>query len=107
MAQMKEQNKTPGKELIKVEISNRSDAELKTLVIRMLQELTGYFNSIKKHPHRNEGYANWNNNLQGNHNRINEAKNQIDDLEDKETEKNKTTMQNNKKKSESKKMRIV
>ena len=48
MAQMKEQNKTPGKELIKVEISNRSDAELKTLVIRMLQELTGYFQSINK-----------------------------------------------------------
>ena len=25
-----------------------SDAQFKTLVIRMLQELTGYFNSIKK-----------------------------------------------------------
>ena len=28
--------------------SNLSDAEFKTLVIRMLEELTGYFNSIKK-----------------------------------------------------------
>ena len=31
-----------------MEISKISDAEFKTLVIRMLQELTGYFNSIKK-----------------------------------------------------------
>ena len=39
MAQMKEQNKTPEKELNKMEISNLSDAEFKTLVIRMLKEL--------------------------------------------------------------------
>ena len=45
---MKEQDKTPGKELNKMEISNLSHAELKTLVIRMLKELTGYFNSRKK-----------------------------------------------------------
>ena len=31
-----------------MEISNLSDAELKILVIRMIQELTGYFNGIKK-----------------------------------------------------------
>ena len=31
-----------------MEISNLPDAEFKTLVIRMLKELTGYFNSIKK-----------------------------------------------------------
>ena len=48
MAQMKEQIKAPEKELDKMEISNLSDAEFKTLVIRMLQELTRYFNSIKK-----------------------------------------------------------
>ena len=48
MTQMKEQNKTPEKELREMEINNLSDAEFKTLVIRMLQELTGYFNSIKK-----------------------------------------------------------
>ena len=29
-------------------ISNLSDAEFKTLVIRMLKEFTGYFNNIKK-----------------------------------------------------------
>ena len=48
MAQMKEQNRTPEKELTKTEISNLSDAEFKTLVIRMLKELTGYFNGIKR-----------------------------------------------------------
>ena len=45
---MKEQNKTPEKELNKMEISNLSDAEFKTLVIKMLKEITGYCNSIKK-----------------------------------------------------------
>ena len=48
MAQMKEQNKTPEKELNKTEITNLSDAEFKALVIRMLKELTEYGNSIKK-----------------------------------------------------------
>ena len=48
MAQMKEQNKTPEKELNKKEISYLSDAVFKTLVIRMLKELGGYLNSIKK-----------------------------------------------------------
>ena len=45
---MKEQNKTPEKELNTMEISNPSDAEFKTLVIGTLKELIGYFNSIKK-----------------------------------------------------------
>ena len=31
-----------------MEISNLSDAEFKTLVLRMLKELIGYLNSIKK-----------------------------------------------------------
>ena len=48
MAQMKEQNKTLEKELNKMEISNLSDAEFKTLVIRMFQELIEYFSSIEK-----------------------------------------------------------
>ena len=41
MAHVKEQIKTPEKELNTVEISNLSDAEFKTLVIRMLSELEG------------------------------------------------------------------
>ena len=48
MAQMKEQNKTPEKELNKMETSNLSEAEFKTLVIRMLKELSEEFISIKK-----------------------------------------------------------
>ena len=44
MGQMKEQNKTPEKELNKTEITNLTDAEFKTLVIRMLSELTEYNN---------------------------------------------------------------
>ena len=48
MAQMKERNKTPEKELNEMEISKLTDGQLKTLIIRMLQELIGYFNRIKK-----------------------------------------------------------
>ena len=40
MTQMKEQIKTPEKELSETEISNLSDAEFKTLVLRMLEELS-------------------------------------------------------------------
>ena len=47
MAQMKEHIKAPGKELKEMEISNLSDADFKTMVIGMLQELIGYFNGIK------------------------------------------------------------
>ena len=48
MAQMKEQIKTPEKELNKTEISNPSHAKFKTLVIRMLRELSEDLSSIKK-----------------------------------------------------------
>ena len=45
---MQEQIKTPENELNEMEISNLSDAEFKTLVIRMLKELGEHLNSIKK-----------------------------------------------------------
>ena len=48
MAQMKEQNKTPGKELSKEEIDNLSDAEFKTLVIRMLTEMVEMDSWVEK-----------------------------------------------------------
>ena len=48
MAQMKEKNKTPEKELNEMKISNLSDAEFKALVIRMLKELNVCGNKIKK-----------------------------------------------------------
>ena len=48
MTQMKEQNKTPEKELNKMEITKLSDAEFKIMVIRTPKELPEYRNSIKK-----------------------------------------------------------
>ena len=45
---MREQIKTPEKQLSDKEIANLSDAEFKTLVIRMLKELIEYGNSKKK-----------------------------------------------------------
>ena len=47
-AQMKEQNKTPEKELNKIETSNLLDEEFKTMIIRMLSEFNENFNNIKK-----------------------------------------------------------
>ena len=58
MAQMKEQIKTPEKELNKKEISNLSDTEFKTLFLRMLKELSEDVSITKKDPVRNEGYTN-------------------------------------------------
>ena len=53
MAQMKEQIKTPEKQLNKMEINNLPDAEFKSykdirMVIRMLKELSEDLNSLKK-----------------------------------------------------------
>ena len=48
MAQMKEEIKTPEKQLNEMEISNVSDAEFKTLVVMMLEELSKDLNSTKK-----------------------------------------------------------
>ena len=48
LAQVKEQIKTPEKELNKMEINDLSDAQFKTLFIRMLKELRQDHNSIKK-----------------------------------------------------------
>ena len=46
---MKEPFKAPGKiQQSDEEITNLSGAQFKTLIIRMLQELTGYFNHTKK-----------------------------------------------------------
>ena len=45
---MKEQIKTPAKELCNKDIAKLSDAEFKTLVIRMLTEMVGYGHKIKE-----------------------------------------------------------
>ena len=87
-AQMKEQNKTPQKELNKMEISNLSDAEFKTLVIRMLKDIIGYFNSIKQTKKTQAEMTLTLNkikkNLQGINSGMEEAENQINDLAHKE-----------------------
>ena len=48
MVQMKEQIKAPEKELSNTEIAKLSDAEFKTLVIRMLTEIMEYSHKIKE-----------------------------------------------------------
>ena len=48
MVQMKEQIKTPEKELSDKEIARLSNAEFKTLVIRMLTELVVYGGKIEE-----------------------------------------------------------
>ena len=97
MTQTKEQKKTPEKELNEMEISNLSDAEFKTLVIRMCKELTGYFKNIKHTQAEIKiSLSEINKNLQGIKSRVEEAKNQINDLEHKEAKK--TSNQNKKKK---------
>ena len=89
MALVKEQNKTPEKELNEMEISNLSDAQFKTLVIRMLQELIGYFNSIKKtQAEMKVTLHEIKKNLQGANSGVDEAENQINDLEHKEAKNN-------------------
>ena len=81
LVQMKEQVIIPEKELNKTEISNLSEAEFKTLVLRMLKELNEDLSSIKKIQSETEDtLTEIKNNLQGN-NRMDEAENQISDLE--------------------------
>ena len=82
MIHTKEQSKPPEKERNEMEIANLSDAEFKTLVIRMLKELTDYGNNIK------EGMkvtlSEIKKNLQGTNSEGKEARIQINDLEYKE-----------------------
>ena len=105
MAHMKKTSKTPEEELNKMEISNVSDAEFKTLVIRMLKELNEDLNSIKKiHSERKDTLIEIKNNLQGNNNRVDETENQINDVEHKEAKKHQTEQEAKKRIP---KMRIV
>ena len=82
MDQMKEQNKTPGNELNKM-----GQAEFKTLVIRILSELSENFNSIKKvmetikniQSEIKDTLTEMKNNLQGINSTVDETENQISD----------------------------
>ena len=78
---MKGQIKTSQKELNEMEISNLLDAEFKTLVTRMLKELSEDFCSINKiQSEMKDILIEIKNNFQGNNSRVDEAKNQINDL---------------------------
>ena len=67
-----------------MEICNLSDTEFKTLVIRMLKELSKDLKSIKKiQSGMKDTLIEIKNSLQGNNNRMEEARNQINDLKHK------------------------
>ena len=68
-----------------MEINNLSDTEFKTLVVRMLKELIGYFNSIKKtQAEMKVTLSEIKKNLQETNSGGDEAVNQINDLGHKE-----------------------
>ena len=72
-----------------MEISNLSDAEFKTPVIRMLKELSEDLSSVQKiQSETKDTLTEIKNNLQGNNSRMDKAKNQINDLEHKEAKNN-------------------
>ena len=61
-----------------MEISNLSNAEFKTLVMRMLKELSEDLNSLKKiQSEMKDTLIEMKNNLQGNNSRVDEAENKI------------------------------
>ena len=97
MAQMKEQIKTPEKELNEMEISNLSDAQFKTLVISMLKELSEDLNSVKKIQSETKNtLMEIKNNLQGNSSRVDESRSQNNDLVHKEAKNNHAEQQEEK-----------
>ena len=82
MAQMKEQIKTPEKELSDEEIANLSDTEFKTLVIRMLTEIIEYGCKIEEEVKAKQSEIK--KNIQGTNSEGKETGTQINDLEQKE-----------------------
>ena len=94
---MKKQIKSPEKELNKMEISNLSDAEFKTLVIKMLKELSEDLNRMKKiQSEVKDTLIEIKNNLYGNNIRVDEARTQINNMEHKEAKNNQSEQQEEK-----------
>ena len=83
---MKEQIKTPEKELSNEEITNLSDAEFKTLIIGILTEMIEYNCKIKEEVKATQTETKQN--IQGTNSDRKETGTQINDLEKKEKEKN-------------------
>ena len=85
MVQRKTQNKTPEKELNEMKIANLSEAEFKTLVIRMLREFLEYGNKVKKTKEEMKvTLSEIKKNLQGTNSEGKEAGIEINDLEHEE-----------------------
>ena len=82
MAQMKEQSKTPEKELSAEEIANLSDEEFKILVIKMLTELTEFGRKMTKQ--MKDTQSEIKQNIPGTKSEGKETDTQINDLEQKE-----------------------
>ena len=77
-----------------MEISNLSEAEFKTLVIMMFKELNEDLSSIKKmQSEMKDTLIEIMNNLQRNNSKVDEAENQINDLEHKEAKNNQSEQQ--------------
>ena len=79
MAQMKEQIKTPEKQWSNKETTNLSDAEFKTLVIRLLREMIEYGHKIKEEVKSIQSEVK--KNIQGTNREWRETRIQINDLE--------------------------
>ena len=82
MAQVKEQIKTPEKELSDADIANLSDAQFKTLVIRMLTEMLEDGHKIGEEVKATQSEVKQN--IQGTNSERKETGAQINDLEQKE-----------------------
>ena len=82
MTQMKEQSKTPEKQLSDEEIANLSDGEFKTLVIKMLTELIELGSKMKKQMKDTQNEVKQN--IQGTNSDRKETRTQSNDLEQKE-----------------------
>ena len=82
MAQMKEQIKTPEKELSDEEIANISDAEFKTLVIKMQAEMVEYGSKMEEKVKTMQ--SEMNRNIQGANSEGKETGTHINSLEQKE-----------------------
>ena len=79
---MKEQSKTPERELSEEEIANLSDGEFKALVIKMLTELIELGHKMKEQ--MKDTQSEIRQNIQGTNSKRKETKTQINDLEQKE-----------------------
>ena len=76
---------------------DRPNAEFKTLFIRMLKELSEDLHSMKMiQSETKDTLIEIKNNLQGNNSGVNKAKNQINDLEQKEAKNNQSEQQEEK-----------